>query len=115
MRTRDRAGLAVAVEDDLVVAIDTALTPELIREGQAREIVHRIQTLRKNADYQIEEKIVTYYEGGPGSSASWPTSAITSRRRRSRASCAAGVPAAVGRGEEFKLDGEPARLAVARA
>ena len=38
-------GLAVASEGDLVIALDTNLTPELVSEGLARELVNRIQNL----------------------------------------------------------------------
>jgi len=61
-----REGYAVSVEGDYVVGVPTALTPELKQEGLAREIVHRIQTMRKQADFRIEEYINTYYEGSPG-------------------------------------------------
>ena len=55
-------GLAVAVEKGVTVAIDAELTPELKAEGQAREIVRRIQDMRKNADFNIEDRIRTYYQ-----------------------------------------------------
>ncbi|TAK20093.1 MAG: isoleucine--tRNA ligase [Chloroflexota bacterium] len=65
VRARDRQGLAVAIEDDLAVAVDTVLTEDLVHEGLAREIVHRIQTMRRSADFKIEERIVTAYRTGP--------------------------------------------------
>ena len=43
------------------VAIDTILTPELKTAGLAREIVRRIQTQRNNADFNIEDRIKTWY------------------------------------------------------
>ncbi len=46
-----------------VVNIDTVITPELADEGTAREIVHRLQTMRKNAGFDIADYIVTYYQG----------------------------------------------------
>jgi len=46
------------------VAIDTQLTPELADEGMAREMVHRLQTMRKQAGFDIADYIVTFYEGG---------------------------------------------------
>ena len=55
------AGLAVAADKLVTVAIDTTLTPELIAEGLAREIVRRIQTQRKNAGFNIEDRITTWY------------------------------------------------------
>lgn len=54
-------GLATAEDKLLTVAIDTSLTPALIAEGLAREIVRRIQAQRKNADFNIEDRITTWY------------------------------------------------------
>ncbi|HLF27015.1 MAG TPA: class I tRNA ligase family protein [Anaerolineae bacterium] len=57
-----RAGFAVASEAGVVVALDTALTPELMQEGQARDVVRRIQDLRKQADFAISDHILTTIE-----------------------------------------------------
>jgi isoleucyl-tRNA synthetase len=62
VRTHGREGYAVAEEKGIVVAVDVTLTPELTREGLARDLVRRIQTLRKEADYQLDDRIVTYYQ-----------------------------------------------------
>jgi isoleucyl-tRNA synthetase len=59
--TESVEGLAVAADKLVTVALDTTLTPELIAEGLAREIVRRIQTQRKNADFNIEDRITTWY------------------------------------------------------
>jgi isoleucyl-tRNA synthetase len=45
------------------VAIDTRLTDELRDEGLSRELVHRIQNLRKAAGFEISDRIVTHYSG----------------------------------------------------
>jgi isoleucyl-tRNA synthetase len=58
-----REGYAVAEDGDYLVAASTKITPELEEEGLARELVHRIQTMRKNADFKIEDRITTYYQG----------------------------------------------------
>jgi isoleucyl-tRNA synthetase len=47
-----------------VVNIDTVIKPELADEGTAREIVHRLQTMRKKAGFDIADYIMTYYHGG---------------------------------------------------
>ncbi len=60
-----REGLAVAEEGSYMVAVATTLTEELRREGLAREVVRRIQALRKRADFKIEDTIVTYFEAHP--------------------------------------------------
>jgi isoleucyl-tRNA synthetase len=64
VRMRAREGLAVADADGIVVAIDTALTPELEQEGLARDLVRRIQDARKSADLDIEDRIVLTFVAG---------------------------------------------------
>ncbi|MCD6519582.1 MAG: hypothetical protein J7M05_06640, partial [Anaerolineae bacterium] len=51
------AGLAVASEKGVTVAVDTVLTPELKAEGLVRDLVRYVQTLRKEADYQLDQRI----------------------------------------------------------
>ncbi|MCK4362557.1 MAG: isoleucine--tRNA ligase, partial [Dehalococcoidia bacterium] len=55
-------GLALAAEGGYAVALATAITPALADEGLARELVRRIQTMRKNAGFDIADYIVTYYQ-----------------------------------------------------
>jgi isoleucyl-tRNA synthetase len=57
-----REGLAVASERDLVVAMDVVLTAELRAEGLAREVVRRVQNLRKEAGFELDDRIVTTYQ-----------------------------------------------------
>ena len=54
----------VGTEGEVSVAIPKEVTPELAEEGLAREIVHRLQTMRKTAGFEIADYIVTYYQGG---------------------------------------------------
>ncbi len=58
----DNASLKTSEEGGYLIAIDTAITPELADEGLAREIVHRLQTMRKNAGFDIADYITTYYK-----------------------------------------------------
>ena len=44
------------------VAVEKVISPDLQKEGQAREIVHRLQTMRKAAGFDIADHIVTYYQ-----------------------------------------------------
>ena len=60
IRTHPLAGFAVATEHGVTVAIDTAITPDLRTEGLARELVRRIQVMRKDAGFNIEDRITTY-------------------------------------------------------
>jgi len=55
-------GLAVATDKGLTVAVDATLTPALKAEGLAREIVRRVQDMRKKAGFNIEDRIVTYFQ-----------------------------------------------------
>ncbi len=57
-----REGFAIASENGVVVAIDTHLSNELLREGLAREIVRRVQDLRKSAGFEISDHIVLTYQ-----------------------------------------------------
>ena len=52
-----KAGLVVANDGAVVVALDTALNPALIAEGNARELVSHIQAMRKEADFEVTERI----------------------------------------------------------
>ena len=56
----------VSLEAGYMVAVDTAITPELAQEGLARELVHRIQNLRRGANFEITDRIVTYYQVAEG-------------------------------------------------
>jgi isoleucyl-tRNA synthetase len=54
---RPRAGVVVTADEDLAVALDTALTPELEREGLAREVVKVVQAARRNAELDVSDRI----------------------------------------------------------
>jgi len=62
VNTEPAEGLAVAADRLVTVAVDAVLTPELKLEGLAREIVRRVQAQRKNADFNIEDRIKTWYK-----------------------------------------------------
>ncbi len=62
VQTEAPEGLAVAADKVLTVAVDTVITPELRSEGLAREIVRRIQAMRKNAAFDIADRITTWYQ-----------------------------------------------------
>ena len=58
-----KAGLVVASQDAVVVGIETALTPELIAEGNAREFVSHVQNMRKEADFEVTQRIGVTVDG----------------------------------------------------
>jgi isoleucyl-tRNA synthetase len=51
------SGWSVETEEGLTVAADTEITPELQREGFARELVNRLQNMRKEANYEVTDRI----------------------------------------------------------
>ncbi|MGN0852787.1 MAG: isoleucine--tRNA ligase, partial [Kiritimatiellia bacterium] len=55
---RPKPGMVVASEGRLVVGLETALTPELVAEGLAREFVSHVQTMRKEAGFEVSQRIV---------------------------------------------------------
>ena len=58
----EKEELIVENSGTLTVALDTHLTPELIAEGLAREFVNKVQNMRKDADFEITDRItVTWY------------------------------------------------------
>ncbi len=63
IQRQPKPGLAVASEGDQVVALETELTPALLREGLARELVNRIQNLRKDADLVVTQRIRLHIAG----------------------------------------------------
>ncbi len=54
---QSKEGKSVAADHGIVVTIDTTLTPELALEGQARELIHAIQQLRKDAGLEFTDTI----------------------------------------------------------
>ena len=59
----DKPGYVVNSEGNCVVAVPTEISPELAMEGMAREVVHRLQTMRRSAGFDIADHIITYYQG----------------------------------------------------
>ncbi len=60
--TEDIPGWLVANDGTLTVALDVTLTEDLLDEGIARELVNRIQNIRKNKDFNVTDKIVIVLE-----------------------------------------------------
>ncbi len=63
--SEDMPGWLVATEGKLTVALDITLTPELQKEGTARELVNRIQNLRKDSGLEVTDKITVQIQSLP--------------------------------------------------
>ena len=60
IETAQTEGYVSAQEGEVTVALDTNLTPELIEEGFVREIISKVQTMRKEAGFEVMDRIVVY-------------------------------------------------------
>jgi isoleucyl-tRNA synthetase len=58
-----KKGYSIVEESDMLVGVYTVISKDLESEGLARDLVRRIQALRKEADFDIDDLIETYYQG----------------------------------------------------
>lgn len=65
VESSDKEGYAAETEKDITVVLDIRLTPELIEEGFVREIINKIQTMRKEAGFEVTDHIRVFYTGNP--------------------------------------------------
>ena len=63
IETAQTEGYVTEADGDISVVLDTNLTPELIEEGFVREIVSKVQTMRKEAGFEVMDKIKVTYKG----------------------------------------------------
>jgi isoleucyl-tRNA synthetase len=63
--SEDIPGWQVASMGALTVALDVTLTPELLKEGIAREVINRIQNLRKDKGFDVTDKIRIKFQSHP--------------------------------------------------
>jgi isoleucyl-tRNA synthetase len=65
LHARPRPGHELAQEGDLLLALETRLDESLLAEGQAREVAHRLQNLRRSAGYAVSDRIGATVWGDP--------------------------------------------------
>ena len=63
IRVSSKEGYDAANMNNNFIVIDTTLTDELIKEGIARELVSKVQNLRKEKDFDVADRIYLYYYG----------------------------------------------------
>ncbi len=63
IETVQKEGMVSQAEKNVTVVLDTNLTDALIEEGFVREIISKIQTMRKEADFEVQDHIEIFYEG----------------------------------------------------
>ncbi len=115
VQSQPAQGLAVAADKFVTVAVDTAVTPELRAEGLAREVVRRIQAMRKEAGFNIEDRILVYYQAQGELEQVFKTWAdYIQSETLANALNSASLPADVYK-EDQKVEGEALVLGVKRA
>ena len=60
IETAQSEGYVTETDGETSVVLDTNLTPELIQEGFVREIISKVQTMRKEAGFEVMDKIIVY-------------------------------------------------------
>lgn len=63
VRISSKEGFNVGMENNNFIILETSLTDELILEGIAREMVSKVQQLRKTKDFNVADRITLYYSG----------------------------------------------------
>ena len=63
--SEDIPGWQVANDREITVALDITITDGLLVEGMARELVNRIQNIRKNSDFEVTDRIIVSLEDHP--------------------------------------------------
>ena len=106
--------ISTAEDAGSAVALDTDITPELADLGLARELVHRLQTMRKNAGFDIADHIATYYQGSDELVRIMETHSGYVRQETLSRELIEGSPPAGAYVEEQKIAGEVITLAVER-
>jgi len=96
------------------VAVESEITPELAGEGLARELVHRIQNMRKAAGFEIADHIVTYHSGSDRVRAVFLEHADYVRKETLSDDIVDGEPPSAAHGEEIEVNEDTVRLAVKR-
>jgi isoleucyl-tRNA synthetase len=101
-------------ESGYAVGLDTRLTPELELEGLARELVHRVQNMRKKAGFEISDRIVIYWQGWERLQEVFAAHGDYVRAETLANEIVQSPPPPDAYAEEQKLDGETTTLAVKR-
>jgi isoleucyl-tRNA synthetase len=114
LEAKDHEGFAVAVDSGYAVAVATTITPELADEGLAREIVRRLQDMRRDAGFALADRITTWYSGDDEVARVIRAHAAYIQGETLSTKLAAGEPPADAFSAEHDLEGTKLLLAVRR-
>jgi isoleucyl-tRNA synthetase len=106
-------GFGAREERGVTVVLDLTLTRELELEGAAREVVNRVQNLRKSAGYDVTDRIRLRYDGGPGTAEVFAAQGALIGAETLADDIEAGTEGLTDR-TELELGGETVTLAIAK-
>ena len=106
-------GFVSESDHDVTVVLDTSLTPELIEEGFVLEIISKIQTMRKEADFEVMDRIYVYADGNDKIAEILKNNAETVKEKVLAENIILGD--VDGYVKEWNINGEPVTLAVEKA
>ena len=109
-----KQGLVSQSQGDLTVALDTRLTDELIREGYAREVISKLQTMRKDLGFEVTDRISVWIECGDKLAAALSAYADMIKLSVLAVDLTLGTAPDITGRQEWSINGEKAVLAVAK-
>ena len=112
IETAQMEGYVSENDNGITVVLDTNLTPELLEEGFVREIISKIQTMRKEADFEVMDKITVTYTGTEKAEKIFADNADMIGTETLAVSVQKAEPA--GYVKEWKINGENVTLGVAK-
>ena len=106
---------SVTEEGGYAVGLSRNIPPELLDEGIAREIVHRLQTMRRSAGFEIADHIVTYYQTTPQIQKAIESLSSYIKQETLSRELISSVPDEAAHTEKHRIDGQPLTLGVKKA
>ncbi|RRD93160.1 isoleucine--tRNA ligase [Clostridiales bacterium COT073_COT-073] len=107
-------GYESAGNQEVTVVIDTTLTPELIEEGYVREVISKVQTMRKEADFEVTDHISFAYGDNPKLAAIIEKYADTIKEETLTDELFAGAGSAAAYSKQWDINGQNVTFAVER-
>ena len=111
----NKPGFIAAEDRGVTVVLDTNLNDELIREGYAREVISKVQTMRKDAGFEVTDRISLYYEGDDELAAALEAYGEMIGRTTLATSMARGTAPEGSVSQQWDINGKKAELGIAKA
>ena len=107
-----KPGFVAQSDGDMTVVIDTNLTPELIEKGFVREVISKLQTMRKEAGFDVVDRIAVTYQATETLAPVIAKNAETIQSAVLATALAESAPADGAYAKEWNINGEKATLSV---